>query len=157
MAARKSSRVNVKYKTKYRVWNWAEYDAALKRRGDVMVWFDEDAVDGWTPPKTGRRGAQPRYSDVAIVTALTVDSCQQQPPAGRAVLRCGLRGKGAHPLVHLAAHKVVQPAQLVGVPQGRNRDARTHHDLTPILNRPAGVRSRVQRREGARWRMVRSR
>ncbi len=49
MAARKSSWVHPKYKTKYRVRNWAEYDRALAERGDVTVWFDEDAVGAWTP------------------------------------------------------------------------------------------------------------
>ena len=51
---------------------------------------------------------------------------------------------GAHLLVHLAACQVVQPAQLVGVPQGRNRDARTRHDLTPMVNRLAGFWTRVR-------------
>jgi hypothetical protein len=30
-----NSRVHPKYKTKYRVNNWAEYDRALVRRGDI--------------------------------------------------------------------------------------------------------------------------
>ena len=34
MAARKSSRVNRKYKTKYRVTNWREYERGLRSRGD---------------------------------------------------------------------------------------------------------------------------
>ena len=32
------SRVHPKYKTKYRVENWPEYDQALVRRGDVTLW-----------------------------------------------------------------------------------------------------------------------
>ncbi len=39
MAARKSTRVNRKYKTKYRVTNWREYERGLKSRGDITVWF----------------------------------------------------------------------------------------------------------------------
>ena len=31
----------------------------------------QDAIDAWTPPQTGKRGAQPVYSDLAIETALT--------------------------------------------------------------------------------------
>ncbi len=38
MAARKSSRVNRKYKTKYRATNWPEYEPGLKRRGNITVW-----------------------------------------------------------------------------------------------------------------------
>ncbi len=34
MAARKSTRVNRKYKTKYRVTNWPEYERGLKSRGE---------------------------------------------------------------------------------------------------------------------------
>ncbi len=72
MAACKSSRVNRKYKTKYRVTNWRDYERGLRSRGDITVWFSEEARDAWTPPKNGRRGGQPRYSNLAIVTALTL-------------------------------------------------------------------------------------
>ena len=72
MAARKKSKVTPKYKTKYRVKNWAVYEDSLRRRGDIMVWFDEDAVGTWNAPKSGRPGGLRRYSDLAIVTALTL-------------------------------------------------------------------------------------
>ncbi len=32
----------------------------------------DEAREAWTPPKNGRRGGQPRYSNLAIVTALTL-------------------------------------------------------------------------------------
>jgi hypothetical protein len=60
-----------KYKTSYRVNNWAEYDKALRDRGNISLWISQDAIDAWTPPQTGKRGAQPVYSDLAIETALT--------------------------------------------------------------------------------------
>src|SRR5690242_7822038 len=46
-------------KPKYRITNWAEYDAALMRRGSVTVWFTEEAVEAWHAPATGgtRRSA----------------------------------------------------------------------------------------------------
>ena len=72
MAARKSSRVNRKYKTKYRVRNWREYERGLRSRGDVTIWLSEEAISAWTPPKSGLRGGQPRYSNLAILTALTL-------------------------------------------------------------------------------------
>ena len=50
MAARKSSRVNPKYKTRYRVQNWPEYERGLRSRGDVTIWFSDEAVAAWTPP-----------------------------------------------------------------------------------------------------------
>ncbi len=72
MAARKSTRVNRKYKTKYRVTNWPEYERGLRSRGDITVWFSDEAREAWPPPKNRRRGGQPRYSNLAIVTALTL-------------------------------------------------------------------------------------
>ena len=72
MAARTKSKVTPKYKTKYRVKNWAAYEAALRKRGDVSLWFDEEAIDVWNAQATGRPGGQRRYSDLAIVTALTL-------------------------------------------------------------------------------------
>jgi len=43
MAARKSSRVNRKYKTKYRVTNWREYERGLRSRGDITVSSSKEA------------------------------------------------------------------------------------------------------------------
>ena len=61
-----------KYKTTYRVKNWREYDQSLRDRGDITLWISQDAIDAWTPPMTGKRGARAMYSDVAIETALTL-------------------------------------------------------------------------------------
>ena len=72
MASTKSSRVNPKYKKRYRVGNWPAYERGLRARGDVTVWFAEEALSTWTPPPTRRRGGQQRYSDPAILTALTL-------------------------------------------------------------------------------------
>ena len=72
MAARTKSKVSPKYKTKYRVKNWAVYDDALRERGDITVWFDDEARSAWNAPPNGRPGGQRRYSDLAIVTALTL-------------------------------------------------------------------------------------
>ena len=32
---------------KYHVRNWAEYNEGLRRRGDLTVWFDEEAIANW--------------------------------------------------------------------------------------------------------------
>ena len=37
MTARTKSKVNLPYQTKYRVQNWPDYEAALRRRGDITV------------------------------------------------------------------------------------------------------------------------
>ena len=52
--------------------NWATYDASLRARGSLTVWFTAEAMEAWkAEPRTGR-GGQPRYSDLAIATALTL-------------------------------------------------------------------------------------
>ncbi len=66
------SRVHPKYKTKYRVGNWPEYDRSLVQRGDITPWISPDAIESWRPTPSGRRGGQLKYSDVAIETALTL-------------------------------------------------------------------------------------
>ena len=66
------SRVHPKYKTKYRVANWASYDRGLVRRGDLTVWLSPEAIAAWEPAGVGRRGGQLKYSDLAIETALTL-------------------------------------------------------------------------------------
>jgi hypothetical protein len=56
----------------YRVNNWRAYDPSLRDRGDLTGWLSHDAIDAWTSPQTGKRGAQPVYSDAAIETALAL-------------------------------------------------------------------------------------
>ncbi len=58
MAAQTKSKVTPKYKTKYRVKNWAAYEEFLRKRGDITVWFDEGAINGWNAPPSGRPGGQ---------------------------------------------------------------------------------------------------
>ena len=57
---------------KYHVRNWAEYNEGLRRRGDLTVWFDEEAIANWKADKTGEPGGQRVYSDMAIETGLVV-------------------------------------------------------------------------------------
>ncbi len=66
---------------RYRVTNWAEYDAALRQRGSLTIWFTEEAIAAWNAEPRTTRGGQSRYSVLAIKTALTL----------RAVFRLALR------------------------------------------------------------------
>jgi hypothetical protein len=68
-------------KQRHRVMNWAEYDAALRQRGSLTVWFSEEAITAWQAEPRTTRGGQPHYSALAIRTALTL----------RAVFRLALR------------------------------------------------------------------
>jgi len=54
----------------YKTRNWPDYNAALKKRGSLTLWFDPDMV--WTPPPSGKRGRQQSYSDAAIQACLTM-------------------------------------------------------------------------------------
>ncbi|WP_424140296.1 transposase [Roseomonas chloroacetimidivorans] len=68
-------------KQRHRVTNWPSYEAGLRARGSLTVWFTAEATEArGAEPRTGR-GGQPRYSDLAITTALTL----------RAVFRLALR------------------------------------------------------------------
>ncbi len=66
---------------RHRVTNWPEYDAALRARGSLTVWFTAEAIAAWRAEPRTTRGGQPHHSDLAIATALTL----------RAVFRLALR------------------------------------------------------------------
>jgi hypothetical protein len=66
------SRVHPKYKTKYRVGNWSDYDRSLVERGNLTVWLSPDAIAQWHAKPSRRRGGQRKFSDLAIEAALTL-------------------------------------------------------------------------------------
>jgi hypothetical protein len=55
-----------------KVTNWPAYDASLRQRGSLTVWFTDEAVDAWAAEPRTTRGGQPWYSELAILTALTL-------------------------------------------------------------------------------------
>jgi hypothetical protein len=55
---------------KRRVTNWAAYDAALRHRGSLTVWFTEEAIAAWKAAPRTTPGGQPCSSALAITTAL---------------------------------------------------------------------------------------
>ena len=66
---------------RHRVTNWAEYDASLRQRGSLTIWFTDEAIAAWWAEPRTTPGGQPWYSPLAILTAPTL----------RAVFRLGLR------------------------------------------------------------------
>ncbi len=50
-----------------RVTNWAAYDASLRQRGSLTVWFSEDAIAGWRAEGRTTPGGQPHYSALDVV------------------------------------------------------------------------------------------
>lgn len=62
-----------KQKPSYKVTNWKAYNASLVRRGDITLWFDEEAIESWQHANDEvRRGRPFTYSDSAIETLLTL-------------------------------------------------------------------------------------
>ncbi len=66
---------------RHKVTNWPAYEAGLRARGSLTVWFTAEAIEAWRAEPRTTRGGQPRYSGLAITTALTL----------RAVFRLALR------------------------------------------------------------------
>ncbi len=66
---------------RHRVTNWSAYEAGLRARGSLTVWFSDEAIEAWRAEPRAGRGGQPRHSELAIATALTL----------RAVFRLALR------------------------------------------------------------------
>jgi len=56
----------------HKVTNWPAYDASLRQRGSLTVWFTDDAIAAWRAEPRMTRGGQPWYSELAILTALTL-------------------------------------------------------------------------------------
>ena len=56
-------------KMAFKVRNWPEYEAGLRRRGSLTLWIEDAALDHW---QTFGPGGQARYKDAAIQTTLMV-------------------------------------------------------------------------------------
>src|SRR4051812_41064869 len=64
---------------KHKLTNWREYDASLRQRGSLTVWFTAEAVQAWQAEPRTTRGGQPDYSPLAILTALTLRAVFRLP------------------------------------------------------------------------------
>jgi hypothetical protein len=55
--------------TDYRLRNWSQYNRSLIQRGSLTLWIEEGIQDKWLcRDTTGKRGASPTYTDLAITT-----------------------------------------------------------------------------------------
>ena len=57
-------------RARYRTTNWSEYNAALRRRGSLLVWLDREME--WSASKRGRPGRPEIFSDAAIQFCLSI-------------------------------------------------------------------------------------
>jgi hypothetical protein len=160
MASIKSSRVNPKYKTKYRVQNWPEYERGLRARGDVTIWFAEEAIKAWTPSPNRRRGGQRCYSNQAILTALTLRTVFHLPlrqTEGFVASLLRLMGMDLQAPDHTTLCRRARDVELPGI--GRHHDGPVHLivDSTGLKIYGAGEWcSRKHRKAGERggWRKL---
>jgi hypothetical protein len=124
-------------KQKRRLTNWPAYEAGLRQRGDLTVWFSEEAIAAWRAEPRTSRGGQPWYSPLAILTA---------PPL-RAVLRLALRqAEGLiGSVICLLGLDLPVPdhttlsrrADGLDVPRRRVADREAWHQDTPLLAKVA--------------------
>lgn len=77
----------------YRVTNWREYNESLVRRGDVTLWFSQEALASWEHANDGVKVGRPfTYSDGAIECLLTLRELfrlpyRQTEGLGRALMK----------------------------------------------------------------------
>ncbi|MFM7403841.1 MAG: transposase, partial [Erythrobacter sp.] len=55
---------------RYRTTNWSAYNAALRKRGSLLIWLDKEMA--WHAPHEGRRGRSPVFSNAAIQSCLSI-------------------------------------------------------------------------------------
>lgn len=61
----------------YRTTNWRSYNAALKQRGSLLIWFDPETL-GLAEP-SGKRGRSATFTDAAIQACLTLKALFSLP------------------------------------------------------------------------------
>jgi hypothetical protein len=59
-------------KSVYRIRNWNQYNDALVRRGSLTLWVEQETLRAWRYQGPSQRGAQFRFSDLAIECLLTL-------------------------------------------------------------------------------------
>ncbi|CUH20517.1 Transposase DDE domain protein [Jannaschia seosinensis] len=55
---------------RYRTTNWSSYNAALRKRGSMLIWMDEEMA--WLAPHESRPGRPAVFSDAAIQFCLSI-------------------------------------------------------------------------------------
>ena len=99
------SKIHPTHKTKCRVANWPAYNQALVRRGDVTVWLSAEAIAACLPRRSGRRGRQLQYSDLARGL---LRRRGRTPAAGR-VIKCVRGALARDPSAARVAHRGGDP------------------------------------------------
>ena len=61
---------NPKFKKKYKVTNWKEYEQSLCNRGSLPLWISQSVIKSWKPRTSKKRGRPQRFTDRDIETIL---------------------------------------------------------------------------------------
>ena len=64
---------------RYCITNWSQYNTALIQRGNINLWFSQDALKKWLHKGKRVNGRPRRYSDDAILMALMVREVMHLP------------------------------------------------------------------------------
>ena len=112
----------------------------VRARGGLTVWFSEEAVAAWRAEARTTRGGQPRYSALAITTALTLRAAsgwwRSTAPSGA----------GPGEKLHLATD--ADTGQIVAA-ELTDKDADDGSRVGPLLDQVEGRRV-LHRRRGVR-------
>src|SRR3954470_14984994 len=154
---------------KHKVTNWPAYEAGLRQRGSLTVWFTEEAVEAWAAEPRTARGGQPWYSPLAILTALPRRTVfrlalrQTEGLIGSILHPCSASSLPCRTTRHSAAGRdpggavsSVQPRLRSRAPAGgqhrpqagrpwRMADREARHQATPLLAQAAPGRGRRHR------------
>ena len=71
-------------KSPYRIRKWPEYEAGLGRRGDLTIWFSDDAINSWWASPSGKPGGQRTYANTAPEVGSGWDSAVARTSVGNA-------------------------------------------------------------------------
>jgi hypothetical protein len=63
----------------YKIKNWKEYNQALKQRGSLEIWIEDDIDSKWYYQGKSQRGAQYEYSDACIEMASVIREIYHLP------------------------------------------------------------------------------
>ncbi len=68
-------------KQKHKLTNWSDYNAALRRRGDITIWLSEEVIVKWYEEEQiyDGTGTPQRYTDFAIITCHEIRQVYRLP------------------------------------------------------------------------------
>lgn len=68
-------------KQKHKLTNWSDYNAALRRRGDITIWLSEEVLVKWYEEEQiyDGTGTPQRYTDFAIITCHEIRQVYRLP------------------------------------------------------------------------------